>query len=269
MTEMMLTHRQYFQTYKLSVAQYGEILVAQAVAGEKRGDTQPCYDVLADAAQLGDLLSRAGVDRTSPVWPAPETEVRIQVRSKLRNTPSGTATVVHCKETDLQGMTHLAVILVSPADGTIAHAWLMTSEAAARLRKKDEGRIQYIRVSQLKSEPLPDGVVDITPPLAAAADRPLDLVFTAPAAPGAREVIRKTPGVCGGNARIRDTRIPVWTLWRLKELGRTDTQLLDDYPSLTAGDLEAAWAYAMAHPEEVAAAIKRQGLALSKHPVKA
>jgi hypothetical protein len=31
--------------------------------------------------------------------------------------------------------------------------------------------------------------------------------------------IQSTPGVCGGNARIRNTRIPVWTLVSLHQQG--------------------------------------------------
>ena len=73
--------------------------------------------------------------------------------------------------------------------------------------------------------------------------------------------IRKTPGVCGGSACVRDTRIAVWMLWRLKELGRTEPQLLDDYPDLTAGDLAAAWDYARQRPDEIRDAIARQGRA--------
>jgi type III restriction enzyme len=30
--------------------------------------------------------------------------------------------------------------------------------------------------------------------------------------PTQKKFIQKTPGICGGNARIRDTRIAVWTL---------------------------------------------------------
>ena len=71
--------------------------------------------------------------------------------------------------------------------------------------------------------------------------------------------IRKTPGVCGGEACVRDTRVPVWTLWRLRELGRTDAQLLEDYPSLTPQDLAAAWDYARRNPDEICEAIARQG----------
>lgn len=76
--------------------------------------------------------------------------------------------------------------------------------------------------------------------------------------PFATETIQKTPGVCGGNACVRDTRIPVWTLWRLRELGRTDQQLLADYPTLLPTDLPAAWEYARRHEDEIAEAIARQ-----------
>ena len=71
--------------------------------------------------------------------------------------------------------------------------------------------------------------------------------------------IRKTPGVCGGSACVRDTRIAVWMLWRLRELGRTDPQLLADYPGLTPWDLAAAWDYAARNADEIREAIARQG----------
>ena len=73
------------------------------------------------------------------------------------------------------------------------------------------------------------------------------------------ERIVKTPGVCGGNACVRDTRVPVWTLQRLRELGASNRQLLDDFPSLTAEDLPAAWAYVAGHEDEIRHAIARQG----------
>ena len=37
-------------------------------------------------------------------------------------------------------------------------------------------------------------------------------------------VIQHTPGVCGGNACIRNTRIPVWTLVSLRSQGATDSE---------------------------------------------
>ena len=34
------------------------------------------------------------------------------------------------------------------------------------------------------------------------------------------EVIQKTPGVCGGYACVRQTRIPVWTLVSFRDVNR-------------------------------------------------
>ncbi|MBE9166694.1 DUF433 domain-containing protein [Pleurocapsales cyanobacterium LEGE 06147] len=67
--------------------------------------------------------------------------------------------------------------------------------------------------------------------------------------------ITKTPGVCGGEACIAGTRIAIWLLVEAQQLGISEAQLLQDYPHLTAADLVNAWAYADAHPEEIAAAI--------------
>ena len=67
--------------------------------------------------------------------------------------------------------------------------------------------------------------------------------------------IRKTPGVCGGDARIGDTRIPIWLLVLARKQGQTDAQLLDAYPSLTAADPDAAWDYYREYPVEVEQAI--------------
>jgi uncharacterized protein (DUF433 family) len=52
-----------------------------------------------------------------------------------------------------------------------------------------------------------------------------------------------SPGTCGGNPRIRGTRITVKVLARSRELGITDDELLEDYPSLTQEDLTAAWSF--------------------------
>jgi type III restriction enzyme len=68
--------------------------------------------------------------------------------------------------------------------------------------------------------------------------------------------IKKTSGVCGGDACIGDTRIPVWTLVGLRQQGVSDRDLLQDYPTLTPADLEAAWQYLAAHRAEVEAAIR-------------
>jgi uncharacterized protein (DUF433 family) len=68
--------------------------------------------------------------------------------------------------------------------------------------------------------------------------------------------ITKTPGVCGGDACIAGTRIPVWVLVEAQNLGISESQLLYDYPTLSATDLASAWVYANANPEEIATAIQ-------------
>jgi uncharacterized protein (DUF433 family) len=68
--------------------------------------------------------------------------------------------------------------------------------------------------------------------------------------------ISKTPDRCGGDACIRDSRIPVWVLVNYRRLGGSDADILRDYPSLTPADLEAAWGYAVANAEEIDRAIR-------------
>lgn len=68
--------------------------------------------------------------------------------------------------------------------------------------------------------------------------------------------IEKTPGVCGGDACIAGTRIPVWTLVNYRRFGATDADILDDYPTIRAKDLVNVWAYAEDNQEEIEAAIR-------------
>ena len=63
--------------------------------------------------------------------------------------------------------------------------------------------------------------------------------------------IEKTAGVCGGVACIGHTRIPVWVLENARRQGVTESELLQDYPTLTARDLVNAWAYVRLHSEEI------------------
>ena len=65
------------------------------------------------------------------------------------------------------------------------------------------------------------------------------------------KIIQKTPGICGGHARIRNTRIPVWTLVSLRQQGATEQELLRNYPSLTSEDLTAVWEYYYNHKSEI------------------
>ena len=63
--------------------------------------------------------------------------------------------------------------------------------------------------------------------------------------------IDTTPGVCGGEACIAKTRIPVWLLVQARRLGASEADLLRNYPSLCAEDLASAWVYAEAHQYEI------------------
>jgi uncharacterized protein (DUF433 family) len=50
--------------------------------------------------------------------------------------------------------------------------------------------------------------------------------------------INKTPNVVGGNARIRNTRIPVWSLVQAHQMGANDLELLEAHPELTQTNLD-------------------------------
>jgi uncharacterized protein (DUF433 family) len=63
--------------------------------------------------------------------------------------------------------------------------------------------------------------------------------------------IESTPGVCGGEPCIVRTRLPVWVLVQARRLGTSEADLLRSYPMLRAEDLVQAWAYALAHREEI------------------
>lgn len=70
--------------------------------------------------------------------------------------------------------------------------------------------------------------------------------------------IEKTPGVCGGEARIAGTRIPVWLLVAYRQDGVTDDRLLEFYPSITLAELSAAWWYFAENHDEIQRAIQEQ-----------
>jgi uncharacterized protein (DUF433 family) len=70
--------------------------------------------------------------------------------------------------------------------------------------------------------------------------------------------ISKTSDLMGGEACIRDTRIPVWLLVSYSRMGLSEAKILDNYPTLTATDLVNAWGYASANPDEIDRAIEQQ-----------
>src|SRR4051812_24168055 len=81
----------------------------------------------------------------------------------------------------------------------------------------------------------------------------------------ASERIVKTPGICGGEARIDGTRIAVWGLVEARRLPKSDEAILVDYPQLTPDDLAAAWAYAASHAKEIERSLWLNEAAMVEH----
>jgi len=77
------------------------------------------------------------------------------------------------------------------------------------------------------------------------------------AAPG----IESTPGVCGGEPCVVRTRIPVWVLVQARQLGASEAELLESYPTLRAEDLVNARAYALSHQKQIEEQIRANELA--------
>lgn len=73
--------------------------------------------------------------------------------------------------------------------------------------------------------------------------------------------IQKSPGVCGGEACVHNTRHTVAGLVEWKKQGLTDARILEHHPDLTQADLEAAWAYYDAHREEIEQILKEDAQA--------
>ena len=68
--------------------------------------------------------------------------------------------------------------------------------------------------------------------------------------------IEKNEGVMGGVACIQRTRIPVWLLYRARQLGLGEGDLLKSYPGLSAEDLVNAWNYAEQNIDEIESQIE-------------
>lgn len=59
-----------------------------------------------------------------------------------------------------------------------------------------------------------------------------------------------------GETRIANTSIAIWELVNAQDLGYNDRDILLMYPQLTQRDLDTAWEYADAHPEEIMLALQ-------------
>jgi uncharacterized protein (DUF433 family) len=70
--------------------------------------------------------------------------------------------------------------------------------------------------------------------------------------------IQKTPDVCGGDACIRNTRIPVWSLVVARRLGIAEEDLPNYFVTpLSPADVQVAWAYFELNPGEIDLAIRQ------------
>jgi uncharacterized protein (DUF433 family) len=63
--------------------------------------------------------------------------------------------------------------------------------------------------------------------------------------------VDSSAAICGGEARVVRTRLPIWLLVQARRLGASDGEILRSYPTLRAEDLANAWAYARAHGDEI------------------
>jgi uncharacterized protein (DUF433 family) len=77
-----------------------------------------------------------------------------------------------------------------------------------------------------------------------------------PPNPVAASWIQRSPGVCGGEACIRDTRHTVAGLVEWRRMGLSHERILEHHSDLTEADLEVAWSYYQEHTEEIARAIR-------------
>ncbi|MEG4044771.1 DUF433 domain-containing protein [Microcoleus sp. Pol17_C1] len=74
--------------------------------------------------------------------------------------------------------------------------------------------------------------------------------------------ITKTPDVCGGDACIAQTRLPVWLFVSLRRQGSSDAELLQFYPQLNAANLVNVSTCAEANSEEIETALREEAAAM-------
>lgn len=69
------------------------------------------------------------------------------------------------------------------------------------------------------------------------------------------DFIVKTPGTCGGRARINGRRIPVSSIYRWFLSGLSPEDILAKYEGVTLAEVYAAITYSLANRDEIAAEI--------------
>lgn len=72
------------------------------------------------------------------------------------------------------------------------------------------------------------------------------------------QLIVKTPGTCGGRARIAGKRVPVSSVYRWFLRGYGPEDILDKFERVTLAEIYAAVSYALANLEEITGEIERE-----------
>ncbi len=72
------------------------------------------------------------------------------------------------------------------------------------------------------------------------------------------QFIVKTPGTCGGRARVAGRRIPVSSVYRWFLNGRAPEDILEKYEGVTLTEVYAAITYALANRDEITAEIEEE-----------
>jgi len=72
------------------------------------------------------------------------------------------------------------------------------------------------------------------------------------------QLIIKTPGTCGGRARLAGRRIPVSSVYRWFLSGFGPEDILKKYEGVTLAEIYAAIAYALANREEIASEVEQE-----------
>lgn len=72
------------------------------------------------------------------------------------------------------------------------------------------------------------------------------------------QLIVKTPGTCGGRARLAGRRVPVSSVYRWFLNGFAPEDILEKYDGATLAEIYAAIAYALSNRGEIADEIERE-----------
>jgi uncharacterized protein (DUF433 family) len=75
---------------------------------------------------------------------------------------------------------------------------------------------------------------------------------------GIGQLIVKTPGTCGGRARIAGKRIPVSSVYRWFLRGCKPEDILEKFDGVTLAEIYAAISYALSNLEEITGVIERE-----------